>query len=132
MSQAKTMKHTGAQRKRKLKNTGNFLLNIPILLIILVPLVYTLSISLVDTDQVYKTLLLPHSIQFNNYVNAFTNPSYNFSRYILNSFIVSIILRLQSSFFTKATRVEQIYYFEMITRMKLSQIVGQKHRPRDS
>ena len=94
MSQAKTMKHTGAQRKRRLKNTGNFLLNIPILLIILVPLIYTLSISLVDTDQVYKTLLLPHSIQFNNYVNAFTNPSYNFSRYILNSFIVSTSVML--------------------------------------
>ena len=83
-----------ARRKRRLKNTGNFLLNIPILLIILVPLIYTLSISLVDTDQVYKTLLLPHSIQFNNYVNAFTNPSYNFSRYILNSFIVSTSVML--------------------------------------
>ncbi|MBE5807173.1 MAG: carbohydrate ABC transporter permease [Clostridiales bacterium] len=79
---------------RQLKNTGNFLLNIPILLVILVPLVYTLSISLVNNDQVYRTLLLPHSIQFGNYVNAFTNPSYNFLLYIRNSFIVSTSVML--------------------------------------
>ena len=94
MSQVKTFKVTSSQRKRRLKNTGNFLLNVPILLIILVPLIYTLSISLVHPDQVYKTLLLPHSIQFDNYVNAFTNPSYNFVRYILNSFIVSTSVML--------------------------------------
>ena len=41
-----------------------------------------------------SSLLLPHSIQFDNYVNAFTNPSYNFVRYILNSFIVSTSVML--------------------------------------
>ena len=82
------------QRIRKLKNAGNFALNIPILLIILVPLIYTLSISLVPSDQVYRTLLLPHAIQFGNYINAFTNPSYNFLMYIRNSFIVSLSVML--------------------------------------
>jgi sn-glycerol 3-phosphate transport system permease protein len=94
MSQAKKYRMTKTQKKRMLKNAGNFALNIPILLIILVPLVYTLSISLVNPDQVYKTLLFPHSIQFGNYVNAFTNPSYNFLRYIINSFIVSTSVML--------------------------------------
>ncbi len=89
MSQAGILKMRTGHRKRKIKNALNFLLNVPILLIILVPLIYTLSISLVEPDQVYKTLLLPHSVQFGNYVNAFTNPSYNFLRYIINSFIVS-------------------------------------------
>ncbi|MBQ8088735.1 MAG: carbohydrate ABC transporter permease, partial [Clostridia bacterium] len=78
----------------QLKNTGNFLLNIPILLIILVPLIYTLSISLVNNDEVYRTLLFPHSIQFGNYINAFTNPSYSFLKYIRNSFIVSLSVML--------------------------------------
>lgn len=85
---------TKTQQIRQLKNTGNFLLNIPILLIILVPLIYTLSISLVNNDEVYRTLLLPHSIQFGNYINAFTNPSYNFLMYIRNSFIVSTTVML--------------------------------------
>jgi len=89
-----TFTKTKTQKMRQLKNTGNFLLNIPILLVILVPLVYTLSISLVNNDQVYRTLLLPHSIQFGNYVNAFTNPSYNFLLYIRNSFIVSTSVML--------------------------------------
>lgn len=79
---------------RQWKDIGNLLLNLPILLIILVPLIYTLSISLVNPDQVYRTLLLPHSIQFSNYVNAFTNPSYSFLLYIRNSFIVSTSVML--------------------------------------
>lgn len=79
---------------RQLKDLGNLLLNLPILLIILVPLIYTLSISLVNPDQVYRTLLLPHSIQFGNYINAFTNPSYSFLLYIRNSFIVSTSVML--------------------------------------
>lgn len=82
------------RRIRKVKHIGQFLLNLPILLIILVPLIYTLSISLVNSDQVYKTLLLPHSIQFGNYVNAFTNPTYSFPIYIRNSFIVSLSVML--------------------------------------
>ena len=85
---------TKSQRMRQLKDLGNLLLNLPILLIILVPLIYTLSISLVNPDQVYRTLLLPHSIQFNNYINAFTNPSYSFLLYIRNSFIVSTSVML--------------------------------------
>ncbi len=87
-------KLTRSQRRRALKNFGNFLLNIPLLLIILVPLVYTVSISLVNPDEVYKTLLFPHSIQFGNYINAFTNPSYSFLRYIINSFVVSTSVML--------------------------------------
>lgn len=85
---------TKTQRIRRWKNFGNFMLNVPVLLIILVPLIYTLSISLVRPDQVYKTLLLPHTIQFGNYINAFTNPSYSFPRYIINSFIVSTSVML--------------------------------------
>lgn len=85
---------TKTQRIRQWKDLGNLLLNLPILLIILVPLIYTLSISLVNPDQVYRTLLLPHSIQFSNYVNAFTNPSYSFLLYIRNSFIVSTSVML--------------------------------------
>ncbi len=94
MSEAGIRKLNRTQRKRMLKNFGNLLLNIPILLIILVPLIYTVSISVVDSDQVYKTLLLPHSFQLGNYINAFTNPSYHFVRYIINSFIVSTTVML--------------------------------------
>lgn len=93
MSQRKFAK-TKTQRIRQWKDLGNLLLNLPILLIILVPLIYTLSISLVNPDQVYRTLLLPHSIQFGNYINAFTNPSYSFLLYIRNSFIVSTSVML--------------------------------------
>ncbi len=93
MSQRKFAK-TKTQRIRQWKDLGNLLLNLPILLIILVPLIYTLSISLVNPDQVYRTLLLPHSIQFGNYINAFTSPSYSFLLYIRNSFIVSTSVML--------------------------------------
>ena len=88
------MSKTKTEKIRMAKNTGNLLLNVPILLIILVPLIYTLAISLVNNDQVYSTMLIPHSIQFENYAKAFTGTSYNFLVYIRNSFIVSTSVML--------------------------------------
>lgn len=72
------------------KNFGNLLLNLPLMAIILVPLLYTLSISVMPPDEIYKNHLLPSSVNLANYVNAFTNPNYNFPRLIFNSFTVSL------------------------------------------
>ncbi len=76
------------------KNLGSFMLNVPLLAIILVPLLYTLSISIMRADEIYKSHLIPTSIQFSNYVKAFTNPSYPFLRFILNSLFVSTSVML--------------------------------------
>lgn len=80
--------------KRRVGNVGRFALNLPILLIILVPLLYTLSISVMPASEIYKNRLIPTSINFSNYVNAFTNPNYHFPRFILNSFLVSTSVML--------------------------------------
>ena len=80
--------------KKAGKNLGAFLLNAPILAIILIPLLYTLSISIMPSNEIYKSRLIPSSIQFSNYINAFTNPTYPFFRFILNSFIVSTAVML--------------------------------------
>lgn len=70
------------------------MLNVPLLAIILVPLLYTLSISIMRPDEIYKSHLIPTSIQFTNYAKAFTNPSYPFLRFILNSLFVSTSVML--------------------------------------
>ena len=88
---------SSAQR-RILKNFGNFLLNIPVLIIILMPLIYTLDISVMPPSQIYKNILLPTSISLENYVKAFTNPSYSFLGFIRNSFIVSTTVMLGQMF----------------------------------
>ncbi len=80
--------------RKKAKNLGSFLLNVPILAIILVPLLYTLFISIMPASEIYKNRLIPSAIQFSNYVRAFTNTSYPFLRFILNSFIVSTSVML--------------------------------------
>ena len=76
------------------KNLGSFFLNVPILAIILVPLLYTLFISIMPASEIYKNRVIPSAIQFSNYVRAFTNPTYPFMRFILNSFIVSTSVML--------------------------------------
>ncbi|WP_320130625.1 carbohydrate ABC transporter permease [uncultured Sphaerochaeta sp.] len=81
------------QRKR-LQNAGRFVLNIPLMLIILVPLLYTLSISVMPADEIYSNHLFPTSVNFINYIQAFVNPYYNFLRMIFNSFIVSTVVML--------------------------------------
>lgn len=88
---------SSAQR-RILKNFGNFLLNIPVLIIILMPLIYTLDISVMPPSQIYKNILIPESISLENYVKAFTNPSYSFLGFIRNSFIVSTTVMLGQMF----------------------------------
>lgn len=76
------------------KNLGSFLMNVPILAVILVPLLYTLFISIMPASEIYKNRVIPSAIQFSNYVRAFTNPTYPFLRFILNSFIVSTSVML--------------------------------------
>ncbi len=87
------MRITSIQR-RKLLNVGRFAMNIPLMLVILVPLLYTISISVMPPDEIYGNHLIPTSVNFTNYVQAFTNPYYNFPRMILNSFIVSTTVML--------------------------------------
>lgn len=80
--------------KNAFRHLGVFALNLPLLAIILVPLLYTLSISVMPADEIYKNRLIPSSIQIGNYINAFTNPSYTFPRFIINSLVVSTAVML--------------------------------------
>ncbi len=80
--------------RRRYQNVGRFILNIPLMLVILVPLLYTISISVMPPDEIYGNHLIPTSVNFTNYIQAFTNPYYNFPRMILNSFIVSTTVML--------------------------------------
>ena len=85
---------TAIVRNKQVKGFLNLLLNIPVLLLILAPLIYTLSISVMPASEIYKSKLIPSSINLNNYVKAFTNPAYSFTGFIRNSFIVSTAVML--------------------------------------
>ena len=80
--------------KTKWMNLGRFALNLPLLLIILVPLLYTIAISVMPPSEIYKNRLIPTSVNFSNYVTAFTNPNYHFPQFIFNSFLVSTSVML--------------------------------------
>ena len=75
--------------KKHARSLGSFFLNLPLLFVILVPLLYTLCISVMPASEIYKSRIIPSAVQFSNYVKAFVNPTYPFLRFILNSFIVS-------------------------------------------
>lgn len=81
-------------RRHQLQTLGRVLLNIPLMVVILVPLLYTLSISVMQPDEIYTNRLIPSSVSFENYVRALTGSYYNFPRMILNSFIVSTSVML--------------------------------------
>lgn len=83
-----------AKNRRKLLNMGNLLLNLPIFMLVLLPLLYTLSVSVMPSDQIYKSILIPRSVNLTNYAKAFTDPSYNFIQMIVSSFTVSICVML--------------------------------------
>lgn len=85
---------TSKKLRRGLGNAGRLVLNLPIMLVILVPLLYTLAISIMPPSEIYQNRLIPSSINFNNYVKAFTDPNYHFPRFIFNSFLVSTSVML--------------------------------------
>ena len=85
---------SGFTARKNLTRLGNMLLNIPMLLVILAPLIYTLLISVMPPDEIYRNMLIPSSINLNNYVNAFTHPAYNFHTIIRNTFIESTSVML--------------------------------------
>jgi sn-glycerol 3-phosphate transport system permease protein len=89
---------TSFARKKRVTGFLNLLLNLPILLIILTPLIYTLLISVMPPSEIYKNVLIPSSIDFHNYVKAITNPAYSFLAFIRNSFIVSTAVMLGQMF----------------------------------
>lgn len=80
--------------RKRLKNIGRFSLNLPLMAVILIPLLYTLYVSLIPPDEIYSRNIIPSYITFENYVKAFTNTTYDFPRFILNSFIVSTCVML--------------------------------------
>lgn len=80
--------------RRNLSRLGNLLLNLPLLVLILAPLIYTLLISVMPPSEIYQNRLIPSSVNFANYHRAFTNPAYSFLTLIRNSFIVSTAVML--------------------------------------
>ena len=85
---------TALTRNKEFKGFLNLLLNLPVLLVILSPLIYTLLISVMPSNEIYKSMLIPSSINLNNYIKAFTSPAYSFTTLIRNSFIVSTAVML--------------------------------------
>lgn len=78
------------QRKKKLKNAlwalGRISLNLPVVLLIALPLVYTLIMSVIPSNELY-TRLWPSRIEYMSYVHVFSRTQ--IPRHILNSFIVA-------------------------------------------
>lgn len=78
-----------ALRKRRIRKTVLITLNIVMAVFILFPLLYTVSVSLMPSDQLFTMdmNLLPKSPTLDNYARALTQVP--LVRFILNSFLVA-------------------------------------------
>lgn len=79
------------RRRDILQKSGLIVLNIPLVLIIMVPLIYTFIMSVIPADELY-TRIIPTRMIFNSYVDVFRITQ--IPRHILNSFIVSTAVTL--------------------------------------
>lgn len=80
------------KQKKAALTVGHWLLNLPLLIIMLLPLFYTLSLSLMPAGNIYSNRLIPSEISLQNFNDAlFKNP---IPRFVLNSFIVSTAVKL--------------------------------------
>ena len=79
------------RRKEILKKCGLIVLNIPLVLVIMVPLIYTFIMSVIPADELY-TRIIPSRMIFTSYLDVFRITQ--IPRHILNSFIVSASVTL--------------------------------------
>ena len=75
------------QRKKALTKAGLMLLNLPFVLLIMIPLLYTLMMSVMPADELYSRFWPTH-MDSSSYLMVFTKTA--IPRNIVNSFIVSI------------------------------------------
>lgn len=89
------MKPLPMDEKGKRKGSAwRLLFNIPFIALILVPLVYTLFLSVMPPNEIYSGRFFPTSVSLGNYVRAFTHPYYDFVRMVFNSIFVSVMVML--------------------------------------
>lgn len=74
------------KQKTRLGKLGSILINIPFVLLIMVPLLYTFMMSVMPADELYSRFW-PSRMDFVSYVDVFTKTM--IPRHILNSFIVA-------------------------------------------
>lgn len=74
------------KQKNRLGKAGSILLNIPFVLLIMIPLLYTFMMSVMPADELYSRFW-PSRMDFISYVDVFTQTM--IPRHILNSFIVA-------------------------------------------
>jgi len=77
---------TSHRQRENLFRAGRLLVNLPLATIIILPLVYTLLISVKPASEIF-TRFLPTRVDFSSYTNIFTKTP--IPRYILNSLIVA-------------------------------------------
>lgn len=75
------------RQKELFLRCGRLCLNVPFVVVIMMPLLYTLMMSVKPSSEIY-TRFFPSQVDFVSYSHVFTKTA--ISRHILNSFIVSI------------------------------------------
>lgn len=87
--------------KRKLSNLGIHLFLALLVLIWIAPLIWIVLISLRAEQGVYATSIIPKAYTISNYTRLFTETEvFNFSRWFLNTLIVSIFSCIIATFYT--------------------------------
>lgn len=83
-----------AGTRRRARNLVYFALNLPLLLVIIFPLIYTVSVSMMQPGEIYAMppRIFPSSVSLHNYATVIVK--HGILRFILNSFVVSTAIML--------------------------------------
>jgi len=79
------------QRNRALIATGKYLVALLLIIFAVIPFFWIIATSFNAARSLLGASLIPRNLTINNYIDLLTNRNLNFSRWMLNSFKISVI-----------------------------------------
>lgn len=93
----------GMQAKNKISNTAVYALLTILSIIWIIPIVWIVLTSFREERGAFVSYIIPRGFTINNYINLFTNTTFPFGKWFMNTFIVAVISCILSTFINVST-----------------------------
>ncbi len=93
----------GMQAKNKISNTAVYAILTILSIIWIIPIVWIILTSFREERGAFVNYIIPRGFTINNYINLFTNTTFPFGKWFMNTFIVAVISCILSTFINVST-----------------------------
>lgn len=93
----------GIKTKNRISNTFVYVLLTILSILWIMPIVWIVLTSFREERGAFVSYIIPRGFTINNYINLFTNATFPFGRWFMNTFIVAVVSCILSTFMNVST-----------------------------